>query len=97
MINTLNKSLNFAILVISNFISGIYVDLAGAQNTSSDPAASRRLIVSGPYLKFGRLTTKDGLSKPIIIYELFTKAGRSILDWHGRRPISTKASFCLTK
>ena len=41
--NTLYKSLTIAILVISTFISGINVDLAGAQNTSADPAASRRL------------------------------------------------------
>jgi hypothetical protein len=75
MINTLNKSLIIAILVISTFFSGINVDSAGAQNTSTDPAASRRLIVSSPYLKFGRVTAEDGLSKPIMVCELFIKTG----------------------
>ena len=58
MMNILNKYLTITNLVISTLISGIYVDLAGAQNTSTDPAASRCLadIFSSPYLKFGRLT-----------------------------------------
>jgi hypothetical protein len=35
MMNTLYKSLTIAILVISTFISGINVDLVGAQNEES--------------------------------------------------------------
>jgi ligand-binding sensor domain-containing protein len=64
MMNTLYKSLTIAILVISTFISGINVDLVGAQNTAAGPAASQRLadIVSSQYLEFGRLATEDGLS-----------------------------------
>ena len=75
MMNTLNKTLTIAILVISTFISGINVDLVGPQNTAAGPAASRRLIVSSPYLNFGRLTNEDGFSKPIIVGELFMKTG----------------------
>ena len=75
MMNTLNKTLTIAILVISTFISGINVDLVGPQNTAAGPAASRRLIVSSPYLNFGRVTAEDGLSKPIIVGELFMKTG----------------------
>ena len=77
MMNTLNKTLTIAILVISTFISGINVDLVGPQNTAADPAASRCLadIFSSPYLKFGRLTAEDGLSKPIMVGELFMKTG----------------------
>ena len=75
MMNTLNKTLTIAILVISTFISGINVDLVGPQNTAAGPAASRRLIVSSPYLNYGRVTAEDGLSKPIIVGELFMKTG----------------------
>ena len=36
--NNLHKSLIIGFLAVSIFISGINVDLAGAQNTSADPA-----------------------------------------------------------
>jgi len=64
MINTLPKSLTIAFLAVSIFISGLNVDLVGAQNTAAGTAASR--IPEDPlqsrYLRFGRLTTEDGLS-----------------------------------
>ena len=97
MMNTLNKTLTIAILVISTFISGINVDLVGPQNTAAGPAASRRLIVSSPYLNFGRVTAEDGLSKPIIVGELFMKTGGGILDRHGSRSIATRDSYSLTR
>ncbi len=64
MMNTLHKSLTIAFLAVSIFISGLSVDFAGAQDTSAGTATSRRPadIVLSPYLKFGRLTSEDGLS-----------------------------------
>ena len=64
MMNTLQKSLTIAILAASIFIFGLDVDFAGAQDTAAGTAASRRPadIVLSPYLKFGRLTSEDGLS-----------------------------------
>lgn len=64
MMNTLPKSLTIAFLAISVFISGLTVDFAGAQNTAVSTVASRRSAdqVLSRYLKFGRLTSEDGLS-----------------------------------
>jgi hypothetical protein len=64
MIDTLPKSLTIAFLPVSIFISGLYVDFAGAQNTAAGTAASRRPVdlLLSRYLRFGRLTTEDGLS-----------------------------------
>ena len=75
MMNTLYKSLTIAILIISTFISGINVDLACTQNKAGGSAASQRLadMVSGPYLKFSRLTTEDGLLRPTTVCELSMK------------------------
>ena len=75
--DTLNKYLTIALPAIFIFILGLSVDFVGAQNTSADPAASRRLadIVSNLYLNFGPVTTEDGLSKPIIVGELLIKTG----------------------
>jgi len=42
MMNTLHKSLAIAFLAVSIFISGLTVDLVGAQNTAAGTAASRR-------------------------------------------------------
>ena len=75
MMNTLHKSLIIATLIISTFISGVNVDLFGPQNTAADQEASRRFIVSSPYLNFGRVAAEDGLSQPIIVGELFMKTG----------------------
>jgi len=64
MINILHKSLSIMILAVSFFLLGLNVDFAGAQDTAVGTAASRRPadIVLSPYLKFGRLTSEDGLS-----------------------------------
>ncbi|MGD9361593.1 MAG: two-component regulator propeller domain-containing protein, partial [Desulfobacterales bacterium] len=64
MLNTLQKSLAIAFLAVSIFISGLTVDLAGAQDRAPGTAASRRSgdPLLSRYLRFGRLTTKDGLS-----------------------------------
>jgi hypothetical protein len=64
MINTLHKSLTIAFLAASIFVSGLSVDFVGAQNAAVDTAASLRpadLLLS-PYIRFGRFTSKDGLS-----------------------------------
>ena len=64
MMNTLPKSLSIAILTVFIFISGLNVNFAGAQNTAVGTTASRRPEdqLLSPYLRFGRLTAKDGLS-----------------------------------
>lgn len=64
MIITQPKSLTIAFLVISIIISGLNVDLVGAQNTAVGPATTRRPAdqLLSPYIKFGRLTAEDGLS-----------------------------------
>jgi hypothetical protein len=64
MMNTLHKSLAIAFLAVSIFISGLTVDLVGAQNAAAGTAASRRPadLVLSQHLKFGRLTAEDGLS-----------------------------------
>ena len=63
-IKALHKSLSIAILSISIFILGLSVDFAGAQNMAAGPAASRPLAdpLLSRYLRFGRLTSEDGLS-----------------------------------
>ena len=64
MMNTLPKSLTTAFLAVFIFISGLTVGFVGAQNTAAGPAASRRpadLLLSR-HLKFGRLTSENGLS-----------------------------------
>ena len=62
--NTLHKSLTIAFLAVSIFISGLTVDFAGAQDTAAGTAASRRSgdPLLSRYLRFGRLTTEEGLS-----------------------------------
>jgi hypothetical protein len=64
LMNTLHTFLTIAFMAVSFLIPGFIVDLVGAQNTaviketsrhSADPLLSR-------YLKFGRITTEDGLS-----------------------------------
>jgi streptogramin lyase len=64
MMNTLHKSLTIALLAVSIFILELSVDLAGAQNRAAGTAASRSLSdpLMSRYLRFGRITTKDGLS-----------------------------------
>ena len=64
MMNTPHKSLAIAFLAVSIFISGLTVEFVGAQNTALGTAASRRPadLVLSRYLRFGRLTTEDGLS-----------------------------------
>ena len=64
MINTLYKFLTIGFLAASILILVLSVDLAGAQNTAVGTAASRRSadLLLSQYLKFGRLTAKDGLS-----------------------------------
>jgi ligand-binding sensor domain-containing protein len=64
MMKALHKSLSTTILTVSIFISGVTVDFAGAQKISADPATTHRLAdpLLSRYIKFGRLTTKDGLS-----------------------------------
>jgi hypothetical protein len=64
MMDTLLKSLTIAFLAVSAFISGLTVDFVGAQNPAVGPAVSRRpenLLLSR-HLRFGRLTSEDGLS-----------------------------------
>ena len=64
MMNTLHKSLTIAFLTVSIFISGLNINIAGAQDTAAGTAASRRpadLSLSS-YLRFDLLTTEDGLS-----------------------------------
>jgi hypothetical protein len=64
IMKTLHKTLTIAFLAVSIFISGLTVDFVGAQNTAAGPAASRPpadLLLS-QYLRFGRLTSEDGLS-----------------------------------
>ena len=62
--NTLPKSLIITFLAVSILISGLTVDFAGAQNTAVGTTASRRPEdqLLSPYLRFGRLTSEDGLS-----------------------------------
>ena len=60
MMNTLPKSLTITILAISIFILGISVDFVGAQATVSELPPVE--IPHSKYLRFGRLTTEDGLS-----------------------------------
>ncbi len=62
--NTLQKSLTIAFLAVSIFISGLTVDFVGAQNTAVIKATSRRPkdLLQSRYLRFGRLTSEDGLS-----------------------------------
>ena len=64
MMSTLHKSLTIAFLAVSIFISGLTVDFAGAQDTAAGTAASRRSgdPLLSRYLRFGRLTTEEGLS-----------------------------------
>ena len=65
MMNTLLKSLIITFLAVSILISaGRTVDFVGAQNTVASTAASRRPEdqLLSPYLRFGRLTSEDGLS-----------------------------------
>ena len=64
MTNTLHKSLTIASLAVSILISGFTVDLAGTQNTAVDTSENPGLRGSAaePELRFGRLTTEDGLS-----------------------------------
>jgi ligand-binding sensor domain-containing protein len=63
MMNTLHKPLTIAFLAVSIFVSGLTVDIAGAQDTAAGPAASRPFAdpLLSRYLRFDRLTTKDGL------------------------------------
>ena len=64
MMNILHKSLTIAFLAVSIFISGLNVDFVSAQNKAAGTAASRRpenLLLSR-HLRFGRLTSEDGLS-----------------------------------
>jgi len=62
--STLHKSLTIAFLAVSIFISGINVDFVGAQSTAVIKATSRRSAdpLLSRYLRFGRLTSEDGLS-----------------------------------
>jgi hypothetical protein len=64
MMNPLHKSLTTAFLAVSIFTLGPNVDLIGAQDTAAGQAASRRLTdpLKSRYIKFDRLTIKDGLS-----------------------------------
>ena len=64
MLNTHHKSLTIAFLAVSFFLLGSNVDFSGAQDTAPGTAASRRSgdPLLSRYLRFGRLTTKDGLS-----------------------------------
>ena len=68
MINTLHKSLTIAFLAVSILISGLNIDIACAQDTTVGLAASRRPadLLQSQYLRFGRITTKDGLSNDTI-------------------------------
>jgi PAS domain S-box-containing protein len=62
--NTLHKSLSTMILAVFIFISGLTGDFIGAQDTAVIKATSRRSadLLLSRYLRFGRLTTEDGLS-----------------------------------
>jgi ligand-binding sensor domain-containing protein len=62
--NTLHKSLSTMILAVFIFISGLNGDFIGAQDTAVIKATSRRSadLLLSRYLRFGRLTTEDGLS-----------------------------------
>ena len=64
MMNILHKSLTIAFLAVSISISGLNADFIGAQNTAVGSEVSRPLSdpLMSRYLRFGRLTTKDGLS-----------------------------------
>jgi hypothetical protein len=64
IMNTLSKSLTIAFLAVSIFISGSKVDFAGAQDTAVDSTASQHSAdpLQSRYLRFARLTAKDGLS-----------------------------------
>jgi PAS domain S-box-containing protein len=64
LMNTLPKSLAVAILTVFIFISGLSVDFVGAQDTAEGSVSDRRpadLLLS-KYLRFGRITTENGLS-----------------------------------
>jgi signal transduction histidine kinase/streptogramin lyase/DNA-binding NarL/FixJ family response regulator len=78
MMNTLPKSLVITFLVVSILISaGLTVDIARAQDTATDPKTTQKPAeVTAPdlppaeiplskYLRFGHLTTQDGLSNNI--------------------------------
>jgi ligand-binding sensor domain-containing protein len=60
----MNKSMSTALLSIFIFIAGLTVDFVVAQNTAASPAVSRRPVdpMLSRYLRFGRLTSEDGLS-----------------------------------
>ena len=62
--NTLQKSLPIAFLTLLIFISGLNIDIAGAQNRTAGTAETQRSAdpLLSRYLRFGRLTTEDGLS-----------------------------------
>jgi PAS domain S-box-containing protein len=64
MMSTVHKSLTITFLAVSILISGLTVDFVGAQNTAVIKATSRRSAdpLLSRYLRFGRLTTEDGLS-----------------------------------
>jgi signal transduction histidine kinase/ligand-binding sensor domain-containing protein/CheY-like chemotaxis protein len=64
MTNTLHKPLTIAFLAASILISGLTADFVGAQTTAEDTTASRRPVdpILSPFLKFGRISTEDGLS-----------------------------------
>ena len=68
MMNTRHKSVNIAFLTVSIFISGLTVDFAGAQDTAAGTAETQRSAdpLLSRYLRFGQLTTKDGLSNDTI-------------------------------
>ena len=62
--NILQKSLTVAILAVFIFISGLTVDFVYAQNTAVIKATSQRPndLLQSRYLRFGQLTSEDGLS-----------------------------------
>ena len=62
--NTLPKSLTIAFLTLLIFISGLNIDIAGAQIRTAGTAASRPLSdpLLSRYIRFDHLTTEDGLS-----------------------------------
>jgi hypothetical protein len=64
MMNTLYHFLTIAFLAVSLFISGLTVDIVSAQDTAEDAASARRPadLLQSRYLRFGRLTSDDGLS-----------------------------------
>ena len=61
---TVQNPLTIVLLAISIIISGVSSDFVGAQDTEADPVVSRRpdAPLPGRYLRFGRLTTEEGLS-----------------------------------